>query len=423
MTTPFDGLGVWSFWFDGVGTPLTAADCQAYKAVGVYWICVKVSDGTQTWGGTPAAQMDLVRQAGMRAIPWGFLYGNLSIPAQLAALQSAGPGPYIMDIEEAVAVGQLAPVAHESAVATWGDPQNFPGQPSIGQLADVGLAAVMPEAYSGAWLLTPAEAIARAVGDYQALHLTNLPPLLPINDSAEMLAFAQAAKAAGCSGVSAWRHGANGITPSALAGVSAVFEAQPPAPSPTYSLAPPTAVSQLSSALDPWDDCGEACVASVVTDAGLPVSVFQVASWATANGSASTNGETTAAQLVAELQHFGVAAAVVALPLSESIPQALSRKHEVMVLVSSNSDGVPTPGTGIGHWLLAYAVGPSGYSVMNPLGSPPGQLVNYPLATLQACDMVQAVEVERVLPKDGGQPLGLPSGTYTVPQGSTLTVP
>lgn len=247
MTTPFDGLGVWSFWFDGVGTPLTAADCQAYKAVGVDWICVKVSDGTQTWGGTPAAQMDLVRQAGMRAIPWGFLYGNLSIPAQLAALQSAGPGPYIMDIEEAVAVGQLAPVAHESAVATWGDPQNFPGQPSIGQLADVGLAAVMPEAYSGAWLLTPAEAIARAVGDYQALHLTNLPPLLPINDSADMLAFAQAAKAAGCSGVSAWRHGANGITPSSLAGVSAVFEAQPPAPLPSPAPTPDPAPSPAPS--------------------------------------------------------------------------------------------------------------------------------------------------------------------------------
>jgi hypothetical protein len=243
--TAFDGLGVWSWWFDGEGTPLTAADCAAYKAVGVDWICVKVSDGTNTWGGTPAAQLALVRAAGMRAIPWAFLYGNESIAAQLTALKTASgsAGPYILNVEKSIPVGQLASVAHESAVATWGDPQNFPNAPSIGQIADIGAGAIMPEAYSGAWGVTPEVAISRTMGGYHSLDIPNppgLPPLLPINDSSAMLAFAQAAKAAGCRGVSAWRHGANGISPSALAGVAAVFKASDPTPTSSTVLQPGT---------------------------------------------------------------------------------------------------------------------------------------------------------------------------------------
>lgn len=243
--TPFDGLGLWSWWFDGEGTPLAAADCAAYKAVGVDWICVKVSDGTNTWGGTPAAQLDLVRAAGILAIPWAYLYGNEPIAAQLAALKGAsGPtGPYILNVEKTITVGQLSPIAHESAVATWGDPQNFPNAPSIGQIADVGMAAIMPEAYSGAWEVTPEVAIQRSLAGYRSLGIPNppgLPPLLPINDTSAMLAFAQAAKAAGCRGVSAWRHGAGGITPQALEGVAAVFKASPPPPPSPTTLQPGT---------------------------------------------------------------------------------------------------------------------------------------------------------------------------------------
>lgn len=238
MTSLFDGLGVWSFWFEGVGTPLTPADCQEYKAAGVDWIAVKVSDGVTGGGQVSIEQIQLVEAAGLRSIPWAYLYGNLPVSAQLATLKAAGggsSGPYILNIEQAVLVAELAPVAAVSAVATWGDPQSFPGQPSIGQLADIGVAAIMPEAYSGAWKLTPTQAVARAVADYEDLRLSRLPPLLPINDSAGMLEFAQAAKAKGCLGVSAWRHGANGIGPQALSGVAQVFS--PPVPSPAP---PPT---------------------------------------------------------------------------------------------------------------------------------------------------------------------------------------
>jgi hypothetical protein len=171
----------------------------------------------------------------------------------------------------------------------------------------------------------------------------------------------------------------------------------PPA---AVTLAPPHVYSQLSSATDPWDACGETDVASVVTDSGSGWTPSDVVKWAVSAGAASANGETTAANLVAELVHYGIPATVVAQPIATALPAALARKHELLVTVSCDSDGNPvTPGTAT-HWLLAYGISSSGYAVMQPLGSPPGSLQTYPVALLDSCDKQSCVEVEFVLPKD-----------------------
>jgi len=170
------------------------------------------------------------------------------------------------------------------------------------------------------------------------------------------------------------------------------------------TLANPTIESQLNAATDPWSDCGEADVASVVNDAGTPVSVTQVVGWALSSGQAITSGryagETSAPNLAAELAHWGVSAQVRYAPLSQTIPAALSRRHEVIVLIDSNNDGLPSAGSGIGHWLLAFGDSNGDYQVMQPLGSPPGSLQSYSQSLLQSADQQEAVEIMQVLPKD-----------------------
>lgn len=238
MTTPFDGAGVFGFDFAQQGTPLTAADADGYRAAGVDWIAVKVSDGVTGGGQVVIDQIKTVQDAGVRCIPWAYLYGTLDVAQQLAVAHDAAGGGFnllIADIEASFPVGQLAgfgPFAGGFAVTTWYDPAQHPGAPSIGQLADIGVTALIPQAYAGAMGVTPAQAVVTAMTDYRALGIAKLPPLLPANDTVAMLAFAQAAKSAGCNGVVGWRHGAP-ITPASMAGVAAVFAPPAPPPAPT----------------------------------------------------------------------------------------------------------------------------------------------------------------------------------------------
>lgn len=167
------------------------------------------------------------------------------------------------------------------------------------------------------------------------------------------------------------------------------------------TLAAPSIRSQLSAATDPWSDCGEADCASVISDAGSPVSVQTVASFSVSSGNALGNGETTGPNLVAVLAHFGVSAQYRNGPLSQTIPAALAQGHEVIVLITSNDYGFPSPGTTIGHWLLCFGDSGGYYQVMQPLGNPPGgSLQNYPQSLLQQADEQEAVEIMEVLPKD-----------------------
>ena len=245
MSTPFDGVGIWVLGARWGGTPITAAEAAAYKAAGVQWAAVKVSDGITGGGNAVIQDMQACWDGGLSVIPWTFIEptaGDAGPQMHVCFLASgSGQKLAIADVEaQPTNIASLTAQfgAAGTAVTTWGNPlPTHPGQPSIGQLADLGVAAILPQAYAGAWKVSEAQAIATMVQSYAACGLgSKMPPLLPIGDTGNMLAFAQAAKAAGCQGVSAFRHGANGITAASFQGVAEVFA--PPAPTPPPDPAP-----------------------------------------------------------------------------------------------------------------------------------------------------------------------------------------
>ena len=256
MATPFDGVGIWVLgtrWTHDLGSAITAAQAAAYKAAGVQWAAVKVSDGLTGGGAAVIADMQACWDGGLAVIPWCFIEptaGDAGPQMHICFLASgSGQKLAIADVEaKPVNITGLVSqwTGPNVAVTTWGNPvPTHDGQPSIGQLADIGVAAILPQAYAGAWGCSEDQAIATMQASYRAANLSNppMPPLLPIGDTGEMVAFAQAAKAAGCNGVSAWRHGANGISPASFQGISAVFP--PPAP----PAPPPPAPVQLHTGI------------------------------------------------------------------------------------------------------------------------------------------------------------------------------
>ena len=223
------------------GTAITAAQAAAYKAAGVQWAAVKVSDGTTGGGNAVIADMQACWDGGLGVIPWCFIEPTAGDagPQMHTCFLASGSGQKlaIADVEaQPAGIAGLTTQFAKVAVTTWGNPvPTHDGQPSIGQLADIGVGAILPQAYAGAWGVSEPKAISGMIASYKAANLSNLPPLLPIGDTANMVAFAQAAKAAGCNGVSAWRHGANGISPASFQGIAAIF----PAPAPPDPPAPP----------------------------------------------------------------------------------------------------------------------------------------------------------------------------------------
>jgi hypothetical protein len=119
------------------------------------------------------------------------------------------------------------------------------------------------------------------------------------------------------------------------------------------TLPTPPPYNQLSAKLQPNDDCGETCVAAVVTCFGNTVTPTEV--------SGVRSGLTNASDLVKLFAHYGVAAVTSASPLEG---------HYNVVGIWSDAGGNPQAGSGIGHWLLQY--GPDQY--LNPYG---GRLVTY----------------------------------------------
>ena len=241
--TPFDGAGLFCFYYDGVGTPLTPAEASAYKQAGVDYALIKVSDGMTGGGAVVLQQMQAAWDGGLRVIPYGFFYSTWSGAEQLAILKAAqggGERTYCADVESAISPAGLAGVG----VSTWGNPlptsllnTGHPGEPSIGLLADVGVAAYLPQAYGGAWGVSPAQSIAIMEASYRACNLGSLTkPLIPTSDQGTgLLEFAKAAKAIGCNGIIAFRHGANNVSPQSFAGVAEIFTPVTPTPSPNPS--------------------------------------------------------------------------------------------------------------------------------------------------------------------------------------------
>src|ERR1035437_3133178 len=109
-------------------------------------------------------------------------------------------------------------------------------------------------------------------------------------------------------------------------------------------LTAPAQISQLSEGTLGWNVCGEAEVWSILQAFGHPTGLVQLTQLALSLG-ASGNGETTEYVLVALLAHYGIPSHWTHLSLAQTIPGALSRRHRLIVVVSSDADGNPTPGT------------------------------------------------------------------------------
>lgn len=147
----------------------------------------------------------------------------------------------------------------------------------------------------------------------------------------------------------------------------------------------PTPVSQLQGEPAEWEQCGPACCASVLTDAGQPTTVSEAEAWLTGHG-ITTRGGTSAAELGTLLRSHGVEAAILVGPIRRWLAPMLARRQRLIWLIASNADGVPDPGSGIGHWIELWGLADGQASVMNPLGSPPGANGTVPLTTLLAAD-------------------------------------
>lgn len=168
-------------------------------------------------------------------------------------------------------------------------------------------------------------------------------------------------------------------------------------------LAAPAPISQLSEGPLGWNVCGEAECWSILQAFGISVSLTALTQLSIQLG-ASRNGETVPQVLVNLLGHYGVPASFGAAPLAGVIPAALIKGHRLIVLVSSNSDGDPTPGQSIGHWVGPFGDDSGVYPTLNTLGSPPGQIHDYPQPLLQACDLRMFVEVQKVAPGSAPPP-------------------
>jgi hypothetical protein len=168
-------------------------------------------------------------------------------------------------------------------------------------------------------------------------------------------------------------------------------------------LADPACISQLSEGALGWNVCGEAECWSILEAFGWSVSLTTLTQLALQLG-ALGNGETSQFVLVALLAHFVVPSHAASLPLAQSIPQALARRHRLIVVVTSDALGNPTPGGAIRHWLGPYGDSGGIYPTLNTLGQPPGLLHPYGQAQLQACDGQVCVEVDAIAPADTPPP-------------------
>lgn len=246
LDSPFAGLGlfVWqSFWG---GTDLTQADAAAYAAAGVETVYLKCSDGLT---GDPHYPTDLTTATNggiKKVIPWSYIYGVskpfFPLNEQIkVAVEAAGGLKYtgaaiVFDIEESIDVGAIGTAMAQYApgvpfaVTTWDDPSQHPGAPSIGQLTDIGVAAFLPQAYYVAQATGSAADVSASVQNYDKLGLSRDYVFVPVVDGPSIVPASQEAAALNCSGLVAWRHGANGVVPSAFSGATKFVPPPPPAP-------------------------------------------------------------------------------------------------------------------------------------------------------------------------------------------------
>lgn len=263
LDSPFAGLGLFvlqSFWG---GTDLTSTDAAAYVAAGVETFYLKCSDGLTGDPGYPADNQLAYKNGAKKVVPWSYIYGASKPFFPLAeqvkvAIEAAGGlksgDAIVFDIEDDVNVPSLQTAINQYApglifaVTTWDNPAAHPGAPSIGQLADIGCAAFLPQAYYAAQATGSAADVSASVHNYDSLGLSASYVFVPVVDGPSIVPAAQEAVALNCSGLVTFRHGANGVTPAAFDGATSFEPPPPPPPVVTPPVVTP-AVPNVSSAV------------------------------------------------------------------------------------------------------------------------------------------------------------------------------
>lgn len=152
-----------------------------------------------------------------------------------------------------------------------------------------------------------------------------------------------------------------------------------------------TTVDQLSGGgMYPHEDCAESCVISVKVDDGRVDTERLEEQFDLLHGDNPDDGTGG----VVHVQSFiaaGIPAHVDTHNTADVIAYArLSGRNRVMIAIESDHSGYPSPGSGIGHWILWCG----GDCYMQPVG---GRLVNYPDDIVQAASQNYHVVVDRLI--------------------------
>lgn len=131
------------------------------------------------------------------------------------------------------------------------------------------------------------------------------------------------------------------------------------------------AVDQLSGGGSyPHEDCQEACTASVLYDAGKADTVPAIEAFDFGDGDNPSDG-TGGKVIVDRLARAGIAAHLDRRPIAAVLAEARLRGlNRVFVAIWSDHAGNPSPGSGLGHWILWGG----GVDYMQPVG---GHVVQY----------------------------------------------
>lgn len=174
-------------------------------------------------------------------------------------------------------------------------------------------------------------------------------------------------------------------------------------------LSAPTRVDQLKGGGKyPNEDCAEACVACILSDAGHPEPVSAVENFdaqATSQQTPAGPGPATgslAPTYLPLLAQSGINAQLVSGPIRQYVTAALSRSHRCIAGIYSDcTAGKADPSGNVGgpcmHAIVVYGFDGDSYYTMNPAG---GRWAVYPAASVEASDQKGGIEIMFIMPDD-----------------------
>lgn len=133
-----------------------------------------------------------------------------------------------------------------------------------------------------------------------------------------------------------------------------------------------TCINQLAGGTAPHEQCGLACVLSILADHGTPESMLALDQYDIAHGDDPVDG-TGGLVHVQRLADAGIPAHIVQSDVGAMVRSGVAvGLNRWMVAIYSNSFGTPYSGPGnFKHWVLVYGFDGNTYQVMQPVGGVP----------------------------------------------------